>query len=143
MFDCKVQNAVEQQVMPTFKSIFYSCLGFSSSRNSLNEIGNMNHRKKTMIIQEQVCGRDLTGFTELLLMPHQIVIEIEFLRKFSDDRFIRIDHDFPHLIEIAVAMHPFGQLEAVRTAFRQIIDLMREKILFLISFLKELFDSFG
>jgi len=101
----------------------------------------MNHRIKAIACPHEIRGCYLAGFTELLLMPYYIVIEKQCLRKFVDYWAIGIDYDFPQLIEIALSLHPVGELKPIRSAFSQVINFMWEKMSLFVTFSKELFYS--
>src|SRR5581483_349080 len=52
----------------------------------------------------------------------------QLAREVTHDRRVRVEHNLPHLVQRAAAAHPRGQLEAVRSAFRQVEELVREEI---------------
>ena len=101
----------------------------------------MNHRINAIACPHEVHACYLAGFTELLLMPYYIVIEKQRLRKLVDYWAPGIDYDFPQLIEIALSLHPVGELKPIRAAFSQVANFMRKKMSFFVTFSKELFYS--
>ena len=131
IFDSKVENAIEQYLRLTFEPIFNSGLKFPFSRYSLDQIRDMHHRIEAVARPHEIRGCNLTGFTELLLMPYDIVIKKQRLGKLVNYRAIRIDYDFPQLIELHCPLHPVGELETIRSAFSQKVDFVRKKCLFL------------
>ena len=77
------------------KSIFNPRLVAARDRDSLNDIRNMNHRIHTAPSHNQIGARDLAGPAEVLTMPDEIMIEEQLGRKFSGDRRVGVENDFP------------------------------------------------
>ena len=77
---------------------------------------------------QQIRRCHLAGTTEMLAMPDEIVVEEQILRKLVYHRRDRIQDDFDHLIRATVSDHASRQLEAIGSAFREIINAVREEV---------------
>jgi hypothetical protein len=111
-----IEYRVQEHVIPALESILDSGLELATPRNALNYIGDVDHREHFAAAYNEICSRNLRRQTKLLLMPDNVVVKKERLRKLTGELCVSVNHNLPHLIGRHLAAHPSRDLETVRTA---------------------------